>query len=410
MNERVAGYLKQRIGLEVESIGEAALERALKLRMEACALTDDAYLAHLLASPDELQALVEAVVVGETWFFRYPMSFSALQQVAQQKRRAGVLRILSLPCSSGEEPYSIAMSLLDAGFASKDFAIDALDVSEQALAQAEQGLYGGNAFRGAALGFRERYFTHTAQGYQLHERVKACVQLQKGNLLDPTLALKRGQYDVVFCRNLLIYFDRATQLRALEVLKGLTAETGVLFIGPAEASLFSAAGLAPLDFSQAFAFSRQTVPQNLLPTAAPKPTLAPKPLPVKAPVPLAPKKSPVKAQVRLSPKAHDTALIQGLAEVRALADQNLLQNAQRKAQQLLDAHGAHSEIFYWQALLSEVQGDRLKAQQLYRKVLYLEPNHAQAIAHLATLLSAQGEYLAAQRLEQRAQQGVKRRE
>ena len=239
-------FLQERIGLDVASVGAPMVERALRQRcaaVDACDLDD--YWLRLQQSSDEQQALIEAVIVPETWFFRYPESFTALASLASKRlaELAGArpLRILSLPCSTGEEPYSIAMTLLDAGIGAHAFRVDGMDISPLSISRAEQGLYGRNSFRGSDLEFRQRHFDEAGNGHALHERVRQQVKLQVGNVLDPALSARQGSYDFVFCRNLLIYFDVPTQKRVFEVLKSLIHEQGVLFIGPAEGSLLKAA-------------------------------------------------------------------------------------------------------------------------------------------------------------------------
>ena len=122
--------LKQSMGLDVASVGSSTVARAVQVRASACGLDDvRTYWQFVSASPKELQALTEAVVVPETWFFRDRAAFAAMARMTLNEwlpsNPEGVLRLLSLPCSSGEEPYSIAMALLDAGFPSKRYRIDA---------------------------------------------------------------------------------------------------------------------------------------------------------------------------------------------------------------------------------------------------------------------------------------------
>src|SRR6185369_5176323 len=99
----------------------------------------------------------------------------------------GVLRVLSLPCSTGEEPYSVAMALLDAGFPAERFRVDALDISLRALAFARRGVFGRNSFRGGDLEFRERHFTAAGAGWQLGEVARQPVEFRQGNVLDTHL-------------------------------------------------------------------------------------------------------------------------------------------------------------------------------------------------------------------------------
>lgn len=261
MNDRFERLLKSRIGLDASSVGSAVIERAVRQRMSGLALHDeDEYWMRLNGSPGEVQALIEAVVVPETWFFRYPESFTTLARLAFERLPSlgggRALRILSLPCSTGEEPYSIVMALLDAGLSEYLFEVDALDVSARVIERASLGVYGRNSFRGDELGFRDRHFSEVADGYQLAEQVRRKVRFRCGNLLDPGLLAGEAPYDFVFCRNLLIYFDRPTQSEVVEVLKRLLRPDGAMFIGPAEASLLSQHGMQPIGVPLSFVFRR----------------------------------------------------------------------------------------------------------------------------------------------------------
>ena len=138
MLDEVESFLKERIGLDMASIGSTVVMRAIRDRCARCGLPDtQSYWRHLVASEREQQELIEAVVVPETWFFRDPEALVALSSMARRKTPAPTpeipLRILSVPCSTGEEPLSIAMALLDAGFSADRFQIDAMDVSARAL-------------------------------------------------------------------------------------------------------------------------------------------------------------------------------------------------------------------------------------------------------------------------------------
>ena len=105
------------------------------------------------------------------------------------------------------------------------------------MALAERAVYGKNSFRGNDLDFRERYFEATAKGYRLSDHVRRQVRFQAGNLFAADFMLDVESYDIVFCRNLLIYFDRATQNRAIKILERLLRPQGVLFVAPSETGL-----------------------------------------------------------------------------------------------------------------------------------------------------------------------------
>jgi len=418
-DQRFFKHLFDRIGLDVASVGSAMIDRVVEQRCASVGSADlDAYWDLLQHSANEQQALIEAVIVPETWFFRYPESFKALAGLANKRLRElkspRPLRFLSLPCSTGEEPYSIAMCLLDAGICPKQFKVDGIDVSPASVARAQRAQYGRNSFRGADLSFRERHFSPVGEGYTLNELVREQVRLQPGNVLDPALLASEAPYDFVFCRNLLIYFDIPTQQRVFEVLKKLTREDGALFIGPAEGSLLARMGMRPVGIAQSFAFVRDN--QMAPPTPIPAPVTAASRPPAPATVRLlsdpAARPTPIRTlrdnapPVRPVPKpplsARDSDAASLLARIATLANEGNTALARETCQQYLREHAPSAQVFYWLGLLSDVAGNAMEAQGFYRKALYLEPQHPEALAHLAMLLAAQGDAAGARRLQERA--------
>lgn len=393
--------LRDAIGLAPAAIGPAAIDRAVRQRMQACRAPDAAaYRALLAATPAELQALIEAVVVPETWFFRDPEAFAALARLAVASgpgpRPEGVLRVLSLPCSTGEEPGSIAMALLDAGLAPERFRIDAMDISARALAVAARGIYGRNAFRGGDLAFRDRHFTAVPEGMRLDARVRDQVRLRHCNIFAAGVVLDAGAYDAIFCRNLLIYFDRPTQDRALGVLEGLLAPEGMLFVGPSEAGLLLSSGFASAQWPLAFAFRRPA--SRPAPPAPPPPVARPAPpRPARPAAPHPPPRPSSRPPPRPAPRpAAD------LGAAARLADLGQLAEAARLCEAHIRAHGASAEAFTLLGVIRDAGGDPAEAAALYRKALYLDGNHADALSHLALLLDAQGDAAGARRLRDRA--------
>lgn len=399
--------LQQAMGLDAASIGSSIIERAVQDRQAACGLGDlQAYWEHVRASATELQELIEAVVVSETWFFRDREAYTALARLGHEEwlRRPAheVLRLLSLPCSTGEEPYSMAMALLDAGVPPERFHIDAVDISTRALAQARRAVYGRNSFRGADLDFRDRYFDATPQGYRLHDAVRVQVQLQQGNLLAAGFLPGAGIYDVIFCRNVLIYFDRATQDRAIAVLRRLLTARGTLFVGPAETGLLLDHDFVSSKLPLAFAFRQ----------AAAAPAKAERPRPVPPPrqavaVALLPR--PVRPHARRAAAAPAPASVPatpfaaGLDAATRLADQGHLAEAARLCDAQLREQAPSAAAFHLMGLIRNAAGNLAEAAQCFRKALYLDPNHHEALAHLAFLLDKQGDAAGAQALRNRVQ-------
>jgi chemotaxis protein methyltransferase WspC len=397
--------LKQAIGLDVAAIGATAVERAVALRAKDCSGDWRAYLERVRTDAEELRRLIDAVVVPETWFFRDPAAFVTMARLLSSARRAGAdrLRLLSIPCASGEEAYSIAITLLEAGHSRDRFEIDALDISPRVIDRAIAAVYGRNAFRGKDIGFRNRYFAHDAKGYRLADAVRSCVRFRVGNLLDPDL-VGQGTYDIVFCRNLLIYFDAATQDRALIALSRLISPGGHLFVGPSETNLALEHGFVPIKAPMAFVFRKDAAPAaSPLPSNALTPPGA-RPADPRSGIPCVPLHR--EAKTRLSgdeakPATVPVPIKVGLPEIQQLADAGHLVEAARLCEHHLDEAGPSADALVLLGLIRDAAGNAGVAIELYRKALYLDPHHEGALAHLALRLEQQGDDTAAARLKER---------
>lgn len=403
--EKFEAMLKRTMGLDVQSIGRPMLERAVHERRDKSGLDDlDAYWLLLQMSEQEQLHLIESVIVPETWFFRNREAFNEMVQLLPQRLVSASLplRILSLPCSTGEEPYSIAMALLDIGMPPQHFRIDAIDISPQSLAIARQAVYGKNSFRGDFLAFRDHYFALNEQGYALSETVRQQVCFIQGNLFAPGLLYGEAPYDIIFCRNLLIYFDRATQHQAVTILTQRLAPEGLLFVGPAESALMMQHALTPIKAPMAFAF-RQGAPRQDAAKPAPAAVFAPQPPARPAPRSAAIRTAPSKARSAADSPPLPQAT---LAQVQLLADQGKLDEAASLCEQLIQQHGASAAAYYLMGLIHDAGDRKQAAADCYRKALYLEPAHAGAMTHLAALLQTQGDAAGARLLQQRARRSA----
>ncbi len=231
--------LTSRIGLDPVSMGPHLIVRAARRRMAELGMADlGEYAAHVLGSEAEQQALIEEVVVPESWFFRDERPFRWLADHVRERWIAAPwrspLRALSVPCAGGQEPYSIAIALLDAGLPRGRLHIDAVDVSTRLLDVARRGIYSANAFRGAEQGRWTRHFRRIPEGYEIDPAIRSTVRFARGNILDPALLAGSPAYDVVFCRNLLIYLGASAREGVLATLDRLLVDDGVLFIGHAD--------------------------------------------------------------------------------------------------------------------------------------------------------------------------------
>ncbi|WP_213778345.1 CheR family methyltransferase [Caballeronia sp. dw_276] len=453
---RFAALLHRTIGLDAASIGDNAIERAVADRYAAWRASNAATSANALniddfwvavnGVPQQLQALIEAVVVPETWFFRDSEAFNALVTLARTRladQPIKPVRILSMPCSTGEEAYTIAMAMLDAGIAPERFSIDAIDISNHALDIARQARYGSNAFRSRALGFRDRHFKPSGDHWRLSPDVAERVRFRQANLL--TLETQAFEpYDFVFCRNVLIYFDREMQRTAVRVLDDLLAPGATLFVGPAETGLMMREGMTSAKLALAFAFRRpehgrtsiddarlKDVKTQALYSAIAKAeedmgiaarqvasrgasasaslaaanafasragsllggyqTNAGRP----ASVPAA--RSDPQAPASPAP-GHQGTLLQA----HSLANSGSLPEAAAAARAYLAANPSSADAYYLLGVIADAQGAQTEARGHYKRALYLDPEHGEALTHLAAVLGLEGDRTGAQLLLARA--------
>ncbi len=183
--------------------------------------------------PLAVEALVERTVVGETHFWRHPEQLRALRKVAFGAPEP--LSIWSAGCASGEEPYSVAMALREAGRAGRGDRILATDVSARALDRARAGRYAAWSLRRLPRELRERYLPGEPPEAEVAPEVREPVELLRHNLVaDPPPG---SGFDVVLCRNVLIYFDPVLAAEVLYRLLGATRPGGLLVLGPVELPL-----------------------------------------------------------------------------------------------------------------------------------------------------------------------------
>ncbi len=187
----------------------------------------------------ELSRLYDAVTTNETYFFREPDQFNVLMnevlpKVMAQKKGSKTLKIWSAACSTGEEAYTIAMFLMEQHLSTQQFEIYASDISDAALRSANEAIYNSYSIRNIPEPFLKKYFTNSGQSYTLNSKVKEAVKFTNLNLLnDAKLKSFRGM-DIIFCRNVLIYFDTKAKQKVVSNLYDNLNPGGYLFIGSSE--------------------------------------------------------------------------------------------------------------------------------------------------------------------------------
>ena len=219
---------------------------------------------------DLLQDLINQLTVNETYFLREDYQFDSmlnavLPDVLRMRgglgRVVGPVKILSLPCSTGEEPYSIALRLLEewSHIDQVDVEIHGADIDSVVLARAAHASYGERSLQRVPAKWRQKYFTAVGSGrYQLDEGIRGAVTLHQVNVCDTAAMRPFRDFDVIFCRNVLIYFDEISSRRAAENLYGALRPGGYLFLGHSESMSRISPIFTPTRLPEGIVYQRPT--------------------------------------------------------------------------------------------------------------------------------------------------------
>jgi chemotaxis protein methyltransferase CheR len=240
-------FIHERFGLYFDDTQRASLRSRLVGRLASLDLLSfEDYYHYLRFAPqraEELRRMVTHLTNNETYFFREAAQLAVLQdtllRTLKDHKAAGderTLRILSAGCSTGEEPHTLAMIVYDSGlfFWGWEVQVIGLDVDEAALEKARKGLYFHNSFRSLNPALVDKHFQRQGTGSQVKDNIRRLVSFREGNLVDPASYEGLRPLDMIFCRNVLIYFSDTTILRVVRLFHELLAPGGYLFLGHAE--------------------------------------------------------------------------------------------------------------------------------------------------------------------------------
>lgn len=255
--------INQRCGIQYEDDRLDLLAGKLEGRVVDLGLASfEEYYHYLRYDPGggvEWQALADAVTVNETYFMREVDQLQAFVETVvpglRATKRSSRLTIWSAACSTGEEPYSLAMLLLEHGLAD-NVGIIATDISRKALDQARRGAYGRRSLRAMPPHLAEKYLDQDTTGWKIQSRVREMVSLGQMNLLDrDAMRLVRGM-DAIFCRNAFIYFDQASVQQVVDGFYSVLNPGGYLFVGAAESLIRVSTRFELVEVGNAFGYRK----------------------------------------------------------------------------------------------------------------------------------------------------------
>jgi len=408
--EALAALVETRSGLHFEGARRDELigKAARAFQASGCATWSD-YLQRVSEESGAalLDELLEALTVGETYFFRHRAAFDLLEReilpaLVAERSASRQLRIWCAGCATGEEVYSLAIVLRRLLPAPSEWQLSLLatDLNRSFLARAQAGLYGDWSFREESAGERDAYFVPEGREFRVHPRLRAMVRFAHLNLVEetyPSAANGTARQDLVLCRNVLLYFAPATARRVLARLRAALAPGGWLMLGPSDPAPGAFDGLRMRSTGQAIAFQRVDEPSSPLgDPAGSSPPLAECGRLAGLALPLTP--APVAAAsggallpldegpARAAPDAWEAAW----RAAYTCARRGELDLAEQHCRQAIVCAGLRPEPYYLLGTLRRAAGDDAAARAAFRQALYADRAFAPAYLALAALHRAAG--------------------
>lgn len=367
-----------RIGLNPDNMTRYAWEKLIQKRMQILKIsTLPQYYHYFWASETEFKDLLEQVIVPETWFFRDKAAFDfiyyyAIHKWLKKENRSQLLNILCIPCSTGEEAISIAITLSRAGIPKSLYRIDAWDISEENLTKAKRGIYPQRSFRDKEIFLHnEMYFDKIDHQYKIKESFIENIFFRKANALKIE---QKIHYQIIVCRNLLIYLSPRSQQKVLENIKELMEHDSILIVSPVETQLVKNFGFLPVSIKEPFAFSKYAQQ-----TPAPTPMMSPK------------------HHVFEPLKSEDL-----LQKAIYFADHENFDEAKKICYDLLKKESTHAEALFLLGVLHHATENLSEAENFFKKTIYLNPDHYDALLYLALLAEKKENFKEAQLYRNRA--------
>lgn len=394
----VRRWLMEHTSLEPSLLEGAGFDALVAERVAAVdGASESAYIAALDQSEDEVDRLTAGIAVPETWFFRYPQSFRLLLEFLERRRSVGAfsLRMLSIGCATGEEPYSMAMSARNADWPDDAITIEALDRNRAVLARAKSGEYGAASIRTEIPDWAAEFLRRSGSTVVVDPAIRGLVQFSLADVTRPGAILSGPPRDVIFCRNLLIYLGEEARTRLLDSICEALAPGGLLFLGHAEPLLCATPALRLFPAPHAFALERTGNEPGPLVRSPVVPPLRGRALEsrIARPAPLRPLPS-----APHSPAAAELTV----DDARDLADAGRAQESEAIVRSILARQGPSAEALELLGMIRMASNDVPEARRCFEQAVYLEPSRTASLLQLAIISEGKGDARRAEALWNRA--------
>ncbi len=237
-------FVENRVKEHMEEIGVSSLKE---------------YIYKLKTNKSVLKDFISKITVNETYFYREYYHLKALAYLVQTEEFKPPFRVLSIPCSTGEEPYSIAIVLNEVLENPFKFEVVGVDIDYNALRRAKEGIYNTRSVSKLPKEYLNKYFDSYGEGkWKIKDAVKRRVKFYEGNILDRLFLKSLGKFQFVFCKNLLIYFDEQARLKAINNLYDVMVDGGYLFLGHAESISRTSSLFEPVKVEDSIVYKKIT--------------------------------------------------------------------------------------------------------------------------------------------------------
>lgn len=409
-------FIAEKLGLDFSEDKQRDLERGIPELLKQFRIEDPLACLNWLEQKPlthlEMDVLSSCFTIGETYFFREKASFQVLEKdilpnlIARRRTEGKFLRLWSAACSSGEEAYSLAILLhrLIQDIETWNITLLATDINIQAIAKMKMGIYGDWSFRDLSQDIKKTYFKKTPTGrYQIISKIKKIITPLYLNLVEdayPSLLNNTNGMDIIFCRNVLMYFVPELANRVIHKLTRSLTRDGFIFFGVCEHPMIEGNGLQPKIVHGSTFFEKGDTLSNLeaepgratqipptlmitdaLPLLVPEPQFEPK---------ILKEKSAVKGEEKPIEETQTTSVETLTSQARILANQGKLETALDVVNQAIEINKVNAQAHYLKALILQELSLLSESVAELKKAIYLDPDFVLPYFSLGNIAILQG--------------------